>query len=219
MKVTPGRIIAITGIDGSGKSTLAAWLQEELVRRGLRPAIRWSRFNNYLSKPFLLVTKLTGHNFYEVNSGIRMGYHNFEGFPGPLKWLFISLQCMDVNVATFFKLTLPSRGAGVTICERGPWDTVVDVYADTQVEALLRSSLSGCFVGQLRGRSSVILIDRDIDRIYRDRPELEFDHKLKQRKQAYLRLAESRGWTVLDNNGTLEEAKSRLRAEIDRLGY
>lgn len=214
-----GRLIAITGIDGSGKSTLANWLREELIRRGHRPVIRWSRFNNFLSKPFLLITKLTGHNFYEVNSGIRMGYHNFEGFPVPLKWLFIFLQCIDVNLATFFKLTLPSLKPGVTICERGPWDTVVDVYADTVVERLLKKFLSSCFVGQLSRRSNVILIDRDLDSIYETRPELKFDYKLRQRKLAYLRLAESRAWVVLDNNGSLEDAKQRLRAEIDRIGY
>lgn len=214
-----GRIIAITGIDGSGKSTLAAWLRDELARRGHRPEIRWSRFNNYLSKPFLLVTKLTGHNFYEVNAGIRMGYHNFEGFPWPIKWLFIFMQCVDVNVATFFKLSLPSLKSGVTICERGPWDTVVDVYADTAVGSLLKKNLSGFFVDQLSGRSRVILIDRDLGRIYSDRPELKYDHKLEQRKAAYLRLAESRDWIVLENNGTLEDAKRRLLNMIDGLGY
>ncbi|MBI5657690.1 MAG: hypothetical protein HZC44_13075 [Geobacter sp.] len=166
-----------------------------------------------------MLTKITGHNFYEVNNGIRMGYHKFERFPAPLKWLFILLQCIDVNVATFFRLLLPSRKADVTICERGPWDTIVDVHADTEVGALLEKPLSGFFLGQLAMRSNVILIDRSLESIYEKRPELEFDHKLEHRKLAYLRLAKSRAWMVLDNNGSLEDAKERLLAEINRLGY
>ena len=217
--MTHGRFIAITGIDGSGKSTLSAWLQDELVKRGYQPVILWSRFNNYLSLPFLAVTRLTGHNYYETNNGVRMGYHNFEQFPVLFKWLFILLQSIDVNIATLFKLVLPSRKSAVTICERGPWDTFVDVISDTDLDGLITSSIPDIFVAQLSGRTDVILIERDLDLIYSARSEMMHDVKLERRKLLYQRLAEVRSWTVLKNNSSLEITKERLGRIIDNLGY
>lgn len=213
------RIIAITGIDGSGKTTLVDWLKTELVRRGHAPGFVWSRFNNYFSLPFLAIARLTGHNYYEVNEGVRMGYHDFRGFPGILKAIFVAAQAIDVNIATLLKINVPSRKYPLTLCERGPWDTLVDVYADTGLEALLDKPYPGLFTGQLAGMNDVILIDRDPERIEESRAELRHDRSLRQRYHAYRRLANSQGWTVLDNNRTIDETKADLSAWLDAAGY
>jgi molybdopterin-guanine dinucleotide biosynthesis protein len=212
-----GQIIAIIGIDGSGKSTLAKWLQTELESRGYKPKILWSRYNNYFSLPFLALTKLTGHNYYKINDGVRMGYHDFEHYPFLLKVLFIILQILDVNVATLLKLTLPSRNSYITICERGPWDTIVDVVADTYIERLTQSLYSKLFYWQLSGRSHVILIERDLQKIFDIRTELTHDHKLQKRKLAYKCLAKNNDWIILENNDTLEDAKVKLSNIVSEL--
>ena len=102
------RIIAITGVDGSGKTTLVKWLKEELERRGHAPGFVWSRFNNYVSLPFLALTRLTGHNYYQEHDGVRMGYHDFRKFPFTIKAIFVLAQIIDVNIATTFLSSSPA---------------------------------------------------------------------------------------------------------------
>ena len=213
------RIIAITGVDGSGKTTLVDWLKAELIRRGHAPGFAWSRFNNYVSLPFLAIMRLTGHNYYEVNEGVRMGYHDFRNFPVVVKAVYVAAQITDVNIASALKINIPSRKQPLTLCERGPWDTLVDVYADTGLEALLDKPYPALFAGQLAGRSDVILVDRHPDRIEASRAELRHDRSLRQRYHAYDRLAQSQGWTVLDNNRSIDEAKADLAAWLDTAGY
>ncbi len=213
-----GRIIALAGIDGSGKTTLSSWLRDQLLERGYAPDIIWSRFNNYLSAPFLAATRVTGHNYYTVNEGTRMGFHSFESLPTTIGSLFIVLQAIDVNIATLFKVNLPSRRQPLVICERGPWDTLVDVSADLMSEKLARGVWSDLFLKQVESRTDMVLIERDVDRIRACRPELGSDEKLVFRKQVYRTLAERRGWAIVDNNGPLEETRAQLSNWLDSLG-
>lgn len=213
------RIIAVTGVDGSGKTTLTDWLRQELRARGHVPEFVWSRFNNYVSLPFLAATRLSGHNVYRVHAGVRMGFHDFERLPLPLRYLFVGLQAVDVNIATLFKIRLPSRHTPVTICERGPWDTLVDIAADTALDSLAGPFFTGLFCGLVAKRTDMVLVNRDADLIEGSRPELKFDRKLRQRQQLYRRLADTGGWKILDNNGDLDETKRDFSAWLTARGY
>lgn len=216
---TASRTIAVTGVDGSGKTTLTEWLREELLARGYAPGFAWSRFNNYISLPFLAATRLTGHNVYREHAGVRMGFHDFERLPLPLRYLFVGLQAVDVNIATLFRIRLPSRHALVTICERGPWDTLVDVAADTGINGLAEKFSARVFYGQLARRIDMVLVERDADLIERSRPELKFDTKLRQRQRFYRRLAVIEGWKILDNNGDLNNTKKDFSEWLSARGY
>lgn len=213
------RIIGVTGVDGSGKTTLTDWLRQELQARGHAPGFVWSRFNNYLSLPFLAATRMSGHNVYRVHAGVRMGFHDFESFPLPLRYLFVGLQAMDVNVATLLKIHMPSRHTLVTICERGPWDTLVDVAADTALGGLMNPFMAGLFCSQVAWRTDMVLVDRDADFIEGSRPELKFDTKLRERQRLYRRLADIGGWKILDNNGDLNDTKRDFSAWLTARGY
>lgn len=213
------RIIGVTGVDGSGKTTLTTWLREELQARGYMPGFVWSRFNNYFSLPFLAMTRVTGHNVYRDCAGVKMGFHEFERLPAPVRHLFVVLQLVDVNIATLLKINRPSRHTPVTICERGPWDTLVDVAADTAFEGLASGRALGLFAGQVTSRSDIVLVDRAADLIEARRPELVFDVKLRQRQKLYRRLAEAGDWKVLDNNGDLDDTKRRFSAWLTEKGY
>jgi len=213
------RIIGVTGADGSGKTTLTTWLREELHFRGHAPGFVWSRFNNYLSLPFLALTRMTGHNVYRDCAGVRMGFHEFDRLPVPVRQLFVALQLVDVNISTLLKINRPSRRMPVTICERGPWDTLVDVAADTAFESLASERVLGLFAGQVTKRTDIVLIDRAADLIEAARPELVFDVKLRQRQKLYRRLAEVGDWKVLDNNGDLDDTKRRFSAWLTEKGY
>jgi hypothetical protein len=148
-----------------------------------------------------------------------MGFHDFEQFPLPLRYLFIGLQAVDVNIATLFKMRLPSRSAPVTICERGPWDTLVDVAADTALDRLAGPFFAGLFCGQLAKRADMVLVNRDADLIESSRPELKFDAKLRRRQRLYRRLADIGSWKILDNNGDLNDTKRDFAAWLTARGY
>ncbi len=213
------RIIAVTGVDGSGKTTLTDWLRQELSTRGYTPGFVWSRFNNYLSLPFLAATRLTGHNVYRVHAGVRMGFHDFAQLSLPLRYLFVGLQAVDVNIATLLKIQWPTRNTPVTICERGPWDTLVDVAADTVIDGLASPLAAKLFCGQVAGRTDVVLIDRDAGLIEAARPELTFDTKLRERQRLYRRLAEAEGWKILCNDGALDDTKRGFSEWLSSQGY
>ena len=213
------RIIAITGVDGSGKTTLTSWLREELRSRGYEPEFVWSRFNNYTSLPFLAATRISGHNTYHEHAGVRMGFHDFERLPLAIRYLFIGMQAVDVNVATLFKINVPSLRTQVTICERGPWDTLVDVAADTALDTLAHPFMLRVFCGQVARCTDMVLVDRNADLIEASRSELEFDTKLRARQRLYHRLAEIGGWKILDNNGDLDDTKNNLSSWLTSRGF
>ena len=206
-------LVSIVGVDGSGKTTLANWLVENVARQGGAPVLVWSRFRNYLSKPLLALTRMTGHNHYETHDGIRFGFHDFEGLVG-YRELFALLQAVDVNIAAYFRIHRRRRNAGVVICERGPWDTLVDVTADTGLEGLPGSMLGAAYTLFMRRDARVLWIRRDRDRILETRPELAHDYKLQKRIDIYEHLSKMHDWVEIDNNGSLDSAKSQIAAAL-----
>ena len=213
------RIIAVVGVDGSGKTTITDWLKDELESRNYNPGFIWSRFNNYASLPFLAATRLTGHNYYRTHADTKMGFHNFELFPLPLRYMFIGMQIIDVNIATLLKIRIPCRSVPVTICERGPWDTLVDVATDTGLSGMSHPILNKAFCWQLAKQTDMVLIDRNVDSIIESRPELKFDTKLPVRHEMYKQLARDNNWSILDNNADLKDTKKAFVELLDAKGY
>jgi hypothetical protein len=203
-------LISIVGVDGSGKTTLANWLKEVLADEGRTPVLVWSRFRNYLSKPLLALTRLTGHNYYKNFDSVRFGFHDFERLVG-FRELFALLQAVDVNIAAYWRIHRIRSKSGVLICERGPWDTLVDVTSDTGMDWLLESSLGRAYSLLVRRDARVLWVSRDRKNILRTRPELAHDYKLAPRIAAYRQLAILYGWEVIDNNGSLVTTKEQIR--------
>lgn len=202
-------LIFITGTDGAGKSCHAQWLVNRLRDRGLKTGLIWSRFNNFLSIPLLALTRLTGHNYYQTIDGVLFGFHNFEHLKG-FRQLFAILQAVDVNIASFRYIRAQRRKFDVLVCERGPWDTLVDVIADTGLEALSNNLLGRMFTAQVCKDAKVLPIMRSIENILLTRPELASDYKLKRKMLIYKRLAAINNWMVIDNNGLMESTRSQI---------
>ena len=203
-------LIFITGTDGAGKTSIARWIVEYLEQHGLRTGLVWSRFNNYLSKPILALTRFSGHNYYKTIDGVLFGFHNFERLIG-FRYLFAILQAIDVNIATLYNISRNISKFDILICERGPWDTLVDVISDTGLNNLPDSLLGRMFTCQIKkSRSIIFYINRTRDNIISTRPELIHDTKLVRRMAIYDKLAKTYGWFIVNNNGTLEETKRHI---------
>lgn len=207
-------LISIVGVDGCGKTTLLELVRQRLVAQGLRVEVVWSRFNNYLSKPLLALTRLTGHNRRLKIDGVPFGYHDFERLP-VYRELFAFTQMVDVNLAAFMRIR-PAllRPNDVVILERGPWDTLVDVMADTGLESLASAAFGRWIVRSIANRGKTVLIRRPVDKIMASRPELMHDRKLVLRSGYYDSLASRHKWQVVNNDSTLESAANLLYQAI-----
>jgi hypothetical protein len=202
-------LISIVGTDGAGKSSLAKWLVEQFLRQGIQADLRWSRFNNYLSKPLLALTRLTGHNYYRTIDGVLFGFHDFERLSG-FRQIFASSQAIDVNIAAYLSITRARNQENVIVCERGPWDTLADVIVDTGWDELAGNALGRLYVIQVRTQGRVLLISRSRENIVKTRPELVNDHKLNKKIGVYKDMAERNGWAVVHNDGLLDESRKQL---------
>ncbi len=196
-------LIFITGADGVGKSSIARWLVERLLARGFKAGLVWSRFSNFLSKPLLALTRLSGHNFYKTVDGVLFGFHDFENLNG-FRYLFALLQAIDVNIAAIRDIRSIKHRFDILVCERGPWDTLADVIADTGLDNLFEGVLSRLFTAQIRDDAKVLLVKRSKEKILQSRPELIHDYKLDRKLAIYDRLAEVNRWSIVDNNHTIE---------------
>lgn len=203
-------LISIVGVDGSGKTTIAGWLSDELNELGRQPQLLWSRFHNYFSKPLLALTRLSGHNYYKTVDGVLFGFHDFEKLLG-YRELFALLQAVDVNIAAYWYIQRLRGKSDLLICERGPWDTLVDVTSDTNLGWLPQSRLGKTYTLLMQHDACVFWIFRTRENILQTRPELVHDHKLLARLAAYEQLAIMHGWHVIDNNGSIESAQSQIR--------
>jgi thymidylate kinase len=208
------QIICLVGSDGSGKSTLAAFAVEQLRLRGRKPVLVWSRYNHFLSKPLLAFARLAGYTRVERHENTTFGYHDFHR-SALLRWPFVLLQALDVNLAIRWQLRRAARQGDVLVFERSPWDTLADVMLDTRCEGLESSRLGRGIVASMSGRSSVLLVARTQDNIARSRPAMRFDRDLSRKLEIYERLCKAFGWHRIENNGALEAAQQAVLDWLD----
>jgi thymidylate kinase len=201
-------LIFLVGCDGCGKSFFANWMHTHLTKNNINSCIVWSRFNNYLSKPLLGVLRVLGHNHYEQYNGIRFGFHDFENLH-LLKHIFVFLQTIDVNIATYIKIVRTAREYDSIICERGPFDSLVDVMVDINKEINYKN-----FIWTLSCEYTIIFIDRDYDKIIEKRPELVFDYKLNKKIYWYRKLCSILKWNYVNNNNSIEYTKKQIIKQI-----
>jgi len=191
------KIIFLVGVDGVGKTLYANMLLERLKARGFQTKHVWSRYNNYLSKPLLAFTYLIGYNYKETHNNMQFGYHDF--FRSQIiSSLFTMCQIVDVNIATYFKIRWYVSTNEVLVCDRGPYDTLVDVMLDTGRDLLNKKSTKS-FLALLPRDHMVFYLTRPLSKIYEHRPELKYDRNLLAKKSLYYRCYEYFGWQKVDN--------------------
>lgn len=202
------RMICLVGIDGSGKSTLLAKLSEQLGLQGYAHGYIWSRFRNYLSKPFLGLMRLTGHNRKIEVNGTRIGLHDFASSAW-LSHIFLLLQKCDIwlDIKLRYK---PRLKHGKILGDRCPLDTLVDLAVDTGLDDFIYGDFGKKILSRLPQPSLLVMVVRNQEDAHRDRPDIAADPHYQRRVSLYKRLAATFDIPILHNDGTLEEGLQRL---------
>jgi glycosyltransferase involved in cell wall biosynthesis/thymidylate kinase len=218
------RLVALCGVDGTGKSFLLAHLRERYAQAGVPSRHVWSRFRNYLSKPFLGLARLVGHNYKVKEKGITIGYHDFQGRPW-LAWPFLVLQTVDQVIDITFRYHLPRflpRCLGgrpePILGDRCVYDTLVDLAVDTGLDDLVIDGIGPRLVRLLPQPALVVLVDRHPLRIQEQRADALLDRHFHHRRALYRRLARRFRLPVVDNNGPVVRALESVEALIHQVG-
>lgn len=205
--------IFITGVDGSGKTFYAEKLIDELKKRGIPVRHLWSRFNNITSKPLLAFCRLIGLNYYEKRNGVLIGYHDFEK-SNIISWLFIVLQLLDVWITTLVRIWPQMLTGHVLVCDRGAYDTLVDVMVDTKRVTLHHTYIGKAFLGLLPKSHRVFHISREPLKVFETRPDVAVDKNFTLRYELYGSCNNVFEWSNIDNNGTPEQTYQKLLSEL-----
>ena len=215
------RLVALCGVDGTGKSFLLAHLRERYAKAGIPSRHVWSRFRNYLSKPLLALTRLSGHNYKVEEKGVRIGYHDFAGRPW-IGWPFLLLQAIDQLLDITCRYRLPpllprflGGSAAPVLGDRCVFDTLVDLAVDTGLDDVVIDSIGPWLVRLLPRPNLVILVDRHPLRIQEQRADALLDRHFHRRRQLYRRLAQRFDLPVVDNNGPVARTLDAVQALID----
>ncbi|MFO1036971.1 MAG: glycosyltransferase [Geminicoccaceae bacterium] len=189
------RLLALVGVDGAGKTYLLRHLAARLDAAGIPHRHVWTRFRNYLSKPLLALTRLTGHNRKEEVNGVRVGYHRFAGRPW-LAWPFLVLQTID----TLLDMALRYPRRGLVLGDRCAYDTLVDLAVDTGLDDVVFGRLGHFLVGRLPPPRRAVVIDRPVTAIAASRPDALADRNFARRRALYMRLAREFDLPVVSND-------------------
>jgi len=206
--------IFITGVDGSGKSFYAEKLIDALNKKGVPAHHLWSRFNNITSKPLLAFCRLIGLNYYEKHGDVLIGYHDFEQ-SSIVSQLFILLQLFDVWITTIIRIWPHIMRGHVLVCDRGAYDTLVDVMVDTKNVSLYQTIIGKAFLLLLPKSHMVLHISREHQKIFKFRPDVEIDKNFNLRYDLYETCKKAFGWEHVDNNGTPEETYKKICMELN----
>jgi thymidylate kinase len=202
------KIVFLVGIDGAGKTIYAKMILKFLQEKGIISKHVWSRNNNYLSKPLLALTLLIGLNYKEYHDGITFQYYEYWRSKF-IKKIYIWLQIIDVNIATYLKIYRQSQKTGLIVCDRGPYDTIADVMLGTGEDLLVQGYFDK-FIRILPKEHVVIHLHRPIKEIIRSRPELKNDKSLFRKNELYKKMQRYFGWQRINNTNSPEVVLSKI---------
>jgi thymidylate kinase len=209
----PPNIIFLTGVDGSGKSLLAGRLIEELQKEGLPVRHLWYRFNNIVSKPLLAFCRLIGLNHYKILSGTKIGYHDFEKSK-IISWCFIICQLIDIWIVTLYKIWPQIITNNILVCDRGTYDTLVDVMVDTKNRSLCCSIIGKAFLLLLPRQRKIFYLQRNNKLIFKSRPDVSVDKNFDLRCELYQDCAKRFNWLTVNNDGSLVKTLNQILNDL-----
>ena len=196
------RLIAVCGVDGSGKTALIEALAGRLKADGIPHRRVWSRFRNYLSKPLLALTRLTGHNRKERSQGVTHRLSRLRRLPAP--GAAVPGPSGDRHGARHPGPVPPGPARADPGRPLRPRHAGRPRRRHRPGRPRPRSARSAPAAACFREPLLAVLIERSPAVIARQRPDAVADRHFARRRALYRRLAERFDLPVLTNDGPLE---------------
>ncbi|RMF58115.1 MAG: hypothetical protein D6748_09640 [Calditrichaeota bacterium] len=213
------RIYSIAGPDGAGKTTLINQMAFYLEKNGKRPVQVWIRYNHYLSK-FVLgisrVMRLT-HIVRDEKGRVIHKHHRFHNHV-VLKWMFVWSKTIDTVLATVIKVFFPilRRRNTIILCDRWIPDVITDIEVETGIKNIDRQVPVKWLISFVKYSHIIVLRAEEAELLTR-RPENKYDPFLKKRIEVYERLMQSYHWIAVDSREpqqTFEETLTKTNLNI-----
>ncbi|PHS73124.1 MAG: hypothetical protein COB22_02325 [Cycloclasticus sp.] len=203
--------ICLLGVDGSGKTALATAYLKRLNKTG-EPAVHvWSRYRNYLSKPFLGVMRLTGHNRKEMIDGVKIGFHDFSENRF-IAYSFLMFQWLDQVIDIVYRFR---RRRGNIVCDRCVIDTLVDLCVDTGMDGYIFGRYGKSLITLMPKGTVYFIVNRNKSLVFNSRPDVRADKNYDRRIKLYSRAAKIFGLIFLDNDGSIEYSIEQIVKQVD----
>lgn len=223
MKSSNGLFICFTGIDGSGKTTLAKSITQFLKDRDLPAEYIYARFQLIISKPLVILGNKLFLRKCEINkdyANYSLKKKNLSKNHEILSRIYLYSLLMDYLLQLIIKIRIPLMLGKVIVCDRYVYDTVLtDFHVDMNFSMKQSISLvNKCFeIVPIPTKNFLVdVIEETAFKRKNDIPSLEY---LKDRRSAYLQIAEYYSMTVLNGNNNAEQVfKECYERLINELG-
>ncbi|MFX0204411.1 MAG: dTMP kinase [Candidatus Hodarchaeota archaeon] len=213
--------ICFIGIDGSGKTTLAKQIMKTLIDKGFKVKYTWSRFEPWISKPFIFLAKF----FFLNKDNMNLNYKQYSAtrknlFKNNILYsLYLVLIIPDVIIQNMIKIGIPIIMGRYIVADRYIYDTVVDIAVDRKFDINNTMILLRVLLYLLPKPKIVFLLDVDEEIAFKrkkDIPSLEY---IKDRRTLYINIGKEIGAVKLDGTKNLLTLESEISNHLKNRGY
>jgi len=208
--VAKASLIFIIGPDGVGKTTHSRLLERELRSKGIRSKYVWMRWNHKLSLPLLGLARLLKLSKVEqLQTGKKVVYHYFDRVR-PIAVTYQYVLFVDTLVSIMFKIYTKLRQSKFVICDRSPYDTLIDLMISTRNPKLLGSFIAKLFLFLVGDAISVMLVVAHPDILKSRREDVREDRDLDLKIKLYNSLSSNFRVIALNAEEPIDEVHSNL---------
>jgi len=210
--------ICIIGIDGSGKTTLAKQVIKTLTDRGFNVKYTWSRFEPWISRPFIFLAKI----FFLNKENMHLNYKQYSAtrkklFKNNMLYsLYLVLIIPDVIIQNIIKIGIPILMDRYVVADRYVYDTIVDIAFDKKYDINNTMRLLKILLFLLPKPNIVFLLDVDEEialKRKKDIPSLEY---IKDRRALYIAIGNEIGAVKLDGTKNLSTLESEILNHLEK---
>jgi len=204
--------ICFIGIDGSGKTTLAKQIVKTLTNKGIKVKYTWSRFEPWISKPFIYLAKI----FFLNKDNMNLNYKQYSAtrknlFKNNILYsVYLVLTIPDLIIQNIIKIGIPIMMGRYVVADRYIYDTIVDIAFDRKFDINNIMRLLKALLYLLPKPQIIFLLDVDEEIAFKrkkDIPSLEY---IKDRRTLYNTIGKEIRAVKLDGTKNLLTLESEI---------